>query len=167
MLTSFVLFTTMLTACGDKSAATPSAAADSGPKVTMAVPEGGKAFVSTLTGWDQGFEPTDADGASFMYTGALPGAHMDGSGPRRGYGRENGGAESGDWSVEGQQQVGRHHRMDRRRNELRVDKGSSTRAQVTVGSSGISGAVSIGVNLSINTSAARNPSSAAEMIPPA
>ena len=42
MLTSFVLFTTMLTACGDKSAATPSAAADSGPKVTMAVPEVGK-----------------------------------------------------------------------------------------------------------------------------
>ena len=28
MLTSFVLFTTMLTACGDKSAATPSAAAE-------------------------------------------------------------------------------------------------------------------------------------------
>ena len=146
MLTSFVLFTTILTACGDKSAATPSAAADSGPKVTMAVPEGGKAFVSALTGAvTKNFEPTDADGASFMYTELR--FRGDGTWMAQGYveamDERMECAESGDWSVEEVSSksvatiawtVGDTSCVGR-------DKGSSTRAQVTVGSSGISSAL--------------------------
>ena len=68
---------------------------------------------------------------------------MDGSGLRRGHGRENGVRESGDWSVEEVSSksvatiawtVGETSCVGR-------DKGSSTRAQVTVGSSGISSAL--------------------------
>ena len=146
MLTSFVLFSSMLTACGDKSAATPAAAAESGPKITMAVPDGGKAFVSTLIGAvTKNFEPTDADGASFMYTELQ--LRGDGSRMAQGYveamDERMECTESGTWSVEEVSSktvatiawtVGDTSCVGR-------DKGSSTRAQVTAGSSGISSAM--------------------------
>lgn len=146
MLTSFILFTSMLAACGDKSAATPTPAADSGPKITMTVPDGGKAFVSTLTGaTTQNFEPTDADGASFMYTELQ--FRGDGTWMAQGYveamDERMECTESGTWTVEEVSSktvatiawtVGDTTCVGR-------DKGSSTRAQVTAGSSGISSAM--------------------------
>ena len=146
MRTSFVLFASLLTACGDKSAATPTAAAESSPKITMTVPEGGKAFVSTLTSAvTNNFEPTDADGASFMYTELQ--FRGDGTWMAQGYveamDERMECAESGTWSVEdvSSKTVATIAWTVGETNCVGRDNGSSTRAQVTVGASGISSAM--------------------------
>ena len=146
MLTSFVFFSSLLTGCGDKSAATPTAAADSGPKITMSVPDGGKAFVTTLTGSvTKNFEPTDADGASFMYTELQ--FRGDGTWMAQGYveamDERMECAESGMWSVEEvtSKTVATIAWTVDDTNCVGRDKGSSTRAQVPAGTSGISSAM--------------------------
>ena len=118
MLTSFVLFSSMLTACGDKSASTPAAAAESGPKITMAVPDGGKAFVSTLIGAvTKNFEPTDADGASFMYTELQ--FRGDGSWMAQGYVEAQRMRHRVWYPLGRSQQQDGHHRLDCGRHKLR------------------------------------------------
>ncbi len=146
MLTSTLLFISTLTACGDKSAATPAAAAETGPKISMTIPEGAKAFASALIGSPtKDFAPTDADGAAFMYTSLQ--FRGDGTWVASGYveamDERMECAESGQWSIEESMSktegtiawtVGETSCVGR-------DQGSSTRAQVTVGSSGISSAM--------------------------
>jgi hypothetical protein len=146
MLTTSILFFSMLAACGDKSAATPSPAAESGPKISMDVPEGGKAFVSALTGAvTKNFEPTDADGASFMYTELQ--FRADGTWAAQGYveamDERMECAESGTWSVEdvSSKTVATIAWTVSDTSCVGRDKGASTRAQVTAGASGISSAL--------------------------
>jgi hypothetical protein len=142
MITTALFFFSFLSACGEKNPAAVSPAADSGPKISMSVPDGGKAFVTQLIGsTTKNFAPTDSDGATFEYTKLQ--FTGDGTWTAEGYveamDEKMECTESGTWTIESVSSktvatlvwtlgdttcVGR-------------DQGAETRAQVTVGSGGI------------------------------
>ena len=69
MILNSLIFASLLTGCGEKNPASVTPAAAAGPKISMALPDGTKAFVSTLIGsTTSNFAPTDSDGAAFEYT---------------------------------------------------------------------------------------------------
>ena len=139
--TTFILIS-LLTACGEKSPAAATPAAESGPKISMSVPDGGKPFVTQLIGsTTTDFAPTDSDGAAFKYTRLQ--FRGDGTWAAEGYveamDEKMECAESGTWSVEdvSSKTVATINWTLGDTSCVGRDKGAETRAQVTVGSSGI------------------------------
>ena len=141
-----LLLASLLTGCGEKSPASVTAAAASGPKISMAIPDGSKGFVTTLIGSStSSFAPTDSDGASFKYT------HLqfrgDGTWAADGFveamDEKMECSETGTWSVEevSSKTVGTIAWTVSETSCVGRDKGSSTRAQLTVGSTGIQSAM--------------------------
>ena len=142
MFSTASILISLLSGCGEKSPAAASSAAESGPKISMTVPDGGKPFVSQLIGsTTSDFAPTDSDGATFKYTRLQ--FRGDGTWAAEGYveamDEKMECAESGAWSVDDVSSktvatitwtLGDTSCVGR-------DQGAETRAQVTVGSEGI------------------------------
>jgi hypothetical protein len=143
-----VITLTSLFACGQKTpASTTAAAAPASSQLTMVIPDGGKAkaFAMTIIGAPtQNFSPSDNDGATFEYTKLS--FRGDGTWMAEGYveamDERMECVESGAWTLEDVESastaliswtvkdtdcVGR-------------DKGTETRAKVTVSKSGIESA---------------------------
>jgi hypothetical protein len=137
-----ILLTSLLAACGEKSPTAVAGAVTASPKLTMEIPDGAKGFASALVGSvTTGFNPTDSDGAIFEYT------HFqfrgDGTWAASGFveamDERMECAEAGNWTLE--------HATDEVTGTINwtVDetscvgreKGTKTRAQLTVGSNGI------------------------------
>jgi len=140
-----ILLASILTACGEKSP-NPTAAAPDSPKLTMEIPEGAKGFANALVGSvTSGFNPTDSDGATFEYTQLQ--FRGDGTWAANGFveamDERMECAEAGSWAIESASDtstgtitwtVGDTSCIGR-------EKGTATRAQITVGSSGIQSAL--------------------------
>lgn len=131
--------------CGEKtpSAAAPVAASAS---LSMAVPDGGKAFAMALTGsTTANFAPTDSDGASFEYTKLQ--FRGDGKWMAEGYveamDERMECTEAGSWRIDDVESktVGTIAWTVLETSCVGRDKGTETRAQVTLGGNGIQSAL--------------------------
>ena len=137
-----ILLASILAACGEKTPAAASTAAPASPKLSMEVPDGAKAFASALVGSvTAGFNPTDSDGATFEYTELQ--FRGDGTWAASGFveamDKRMECAEAGTWAIEDASDkttgtitwtVGDTSCIGR-------EKGTNTRAQITLGASGI------------------------------
>lgn len=146
MILNSLIFASLLTGCGEKTSASVTPAAAAGPKISMALPDGTKAFVSTLIGsTTSNFAPTDSDGAAFEYTSLQ--FRGDGTWSAEGYveamDEKMECTESGTWSVEdaSSKTVGTIAWTVGETSCVGRDQGATTRAQVTVGSNGIQSAM--------------------------
>jgi hypothetical protein len=135
----------LLTGCGEKTAAATAAVA-TGPKLTMALPDGAKAFATALvSNATQNFTPTDSDGAVFEYTTLQ--FRGDGSWRAEGYveamDERMECVEAGTWSIDeaNSATVGTIAWVVSETSCVGRDNGTETRAEVTVGGSGIQSAL--------------------------
>ncbi len=140
-ITTFTLIS-FLIACGEKNPAAVAPAAEGGPKISMDIPEGSKPFVTQLIGsTTTNFAPTDSDGANFEYTRLQ--FNGDGTWTADGYveamDEKMECEESGSWTIESvtSKTVATMAWTLNDTTCVGRDKGSETRAQVTIGSSGI------------------------------
>ena len=145
MRPTFSLCALLLAGCGEKTPAATAAIA-TGPTLTMAVPDGAKPFATALVGnVTQNFTPTDSDGAVFEYTTLR--FRGDGTWRAEGYveamDERMECVESGTWTIDDASSatvatiawtVGETSCVGR-------ESGTETRAQVTVGGSGIQSAL--------------------------
>jgi len=146
MITATFTIVSLFTACGEKSPSAVTAAAASGPKISMTVPDGAKPFVTQLIGTTTGnFTPTDSDGATFEYTRLQ--FKGDGTWSADGYveamDEKMECSESGTWTVEEatSSTVGTLSWTLTETSCVGRDKGAETRAQLTVGKTGIENAL--------------------------
>lgn len=146
MFTATFTIVSLLTACGEKSPSAVTPAAAGAPKISMTVPDGAKPFVAQLIETStSNFSPTDSDGAVFEYT-RLQFAG-DGTWSADGYveamDEKMECSESGTWSVEEARSstVATISWTLTNTSCVGRDKGSETRAEVTVGKAGIENAL--------------------------
>ena len=137
-----ILFATLLAACGEKNPNAVATAVPGSPKLTMEIPDGTKAFASALVGSvTTGFNPTDSDGAIFEYT------HLqfrgDGTWAANGFveamDERMECAEAGSWALEDatDKVTGTINWTVGETSCIGREKGTKTRAQLTLGSDGI------------------------------
>lgn len=145
MRPTFSLCALLLTGCGEKTAAATAAVA-TGPKLTMALPDGAKAFATALvSNATQNFAPTDSDGAVFEYTTLQ--FRGDGSWRAEGYveamDERMECVEAGTWSIDeaSSATVGTIAWVVSETSCVGRENGTETRAEVTVGGSGIQSAL--------------------------
>ncbi len=136
-----ILLASLLAGCGEKSPAAATSVPSS-IKLTMEIPEGAKDFASALVGSvTSGFNPTDSDGAIFEYTQLQ--FRGDGTWAANGFveamDERMECAEAGSWAIDSATDkttgtitwaVGDTSCIGR-------EKGTETRAQITLGSDGI------------------------------
>ncbi len=147
MRTTLSLFALTIAGCGEKtSAATSTAPAAAAPAMSMDVPDGAKAFAAALVGnATSDFSPSDSDGAKFEYTRLQ--FRGDGSWAAEGYveamDERMECAESGTWTISEatSSTVGTIAWTVAETSCVGRDNGTETRAEVTVGGSGIQSAL--------------------------
>ena len=137
-----ILFASLLAACGEKTPASAASAAAASPKLSMDVPEGAKGFATALVGSvTSGFNPTDSDGAVFEYTQLQ--FRGDGTCAANGFveamDERMECAEAGSWAIEdaSDKTTGTIHWTVGETSCIGREKGTKTRAQITLGSNGI------------------------------
>ena len=143
---TYSLFALLLTGCGEKTPSAAAPAAATGPKLTMDIPDGTKAFATALVGGvTTNFSPSDSDGATFEYTRLQ--FRGDGTWAAEGYveamDERMECAESGAWVLDSadSDNVGTIAWTVNETSCVGRDNGTETRAQVTLGSSGIQSAL--------------------------
>lgn len=145
MRLTLFLFSLLIFGCGEKTpAATAPAAA--GPKLSMDIPDGAKPFAMALVGSvTTNFAPSDSDGAAFEYTKFQ--FRGDGTWAAEGYveamDERMECAESGSWVLAeaSSSSVGTIAWTVNETSCVGREKGTETRAQVTLGGSGIQSAL--------------------------
>ena len=145
MRPTFSLCALLLTGCGEKTPAATAAVA-TGPKLTMTLPDGAKPFATALvSNATQNFTPTDSDGAVFEYTTLT--FRGDGSWRAEGYveamDERMECVEAGTWTIDeaSSTTVGTIAWVVSETSCVGRDNGTETRAEVTVGGSGIQSAL--------------------------
>lgn len=135
----------LVAGCGEKTPAA-TAAAPSGPSMTMSIPDGTKAFATALvSSTTKDFSPSDSDGAVFKYTSLQ--FRGDGTWRADGYveamDERMECSEAGTWILAEAESksVGTIAWTVNETSCVGRDNGTETRAQVTVGSGGIQSAL--------------------------
>lgn len=145
MRLTIFLFTLLITGCGEKTPAATAPVAV-GPKLSMDIPDGAKPFAMALIGSvTTNFSPSDSDGAAFEYTKFQ--FRGDGTWAAEGYveamDERMECAESGSWVLAeaSSSSVGTIAWTVTETSCVGRENGTETRAQVTLGGSGISSAL--------------------------
>ena len=135
----------LVAGCGEKTPAA-TAAAPSGPSMTMSIPDGTKPFaIALVSSTTKDFSPSDSDGAVFKYTSLQ--FRGDGTWRADGYveamDERMECSEAGTWILAEAESksVGTIAWTVNETSCVGRDNGTETRAQVTVGSGGIQSAL--------------------------